>query len=106
VSTDDLSYLRSVKDGVILEVVVVPRGKRSKFLGWHGGFPRFSLAAPPTEGRANEELVRLLSEVLHVTMKSLELIKGSTSKRKQVLVRGATVPSVEAALRNLDGGCL
>lgn len=76
------AYLRTTKDGLILEVVVAPRAKRSKFVGFHGGYPKIALAAPPIEGRANEELVSFL--------KRLPGIPGwDTSRRK-----GPLFPSV------------
>ncbi len=89
-----LQYLRATKDGLILEVVVAPRAKRSKFVGFHGGYPKVSLAAPPIEGRANEELVSLLKELFGIPGRDIELIRGDTSKRKAVLLRGISPEKV------------
>ena len=89
-----LQYLRATKDGLILEVVVAPRAKRSKFVGLHGGYPKISLAAPPIEGRANEELVSLLKELLGIPGRDIELIRGDTWKRKAVLFRGILTEKV------------
>ena len=89
--TDALpTYLRVTKDGVILEVFVAPRAKRSQLAGLHGGFPKIALAAPPIEGRANEALFDFLKELLGVPGRNLELVRGDTSRRKVVLIRGVS----------------
>ena len=82
------SYLRITKDGVILEVFVAPRAKRSQVVGLHDGLPKIALAAPPLDGRANEELLDFLKELLRIPGRSLELIRGDASRRKAVLIRG------------------
>ena len=82
------SYLRVVKEGIVLEVFVAPRAKRTQVVGLHGGFPKIALAAPPIEGRANEELLDFLKELLGVPGRNLELVRGDSSRRKAVLIRG------------------
>ena len=96
-------FLRTSKEGLILEVVVAPRAKRSKFVGFHGGYPKISLAAPPIEGRANEELVSFLKELLGVPGRDIELIRGDTSKRKAVLLRGISTEKVLQVLETSQG---
>ena len=94
VTGSTLQYFRATKDGLILEIVVAPRAKRSKFVGFHGGYPKIALAAPPIEGRANEELVSFLKELLGLPGRDIELIRGDTSKRKAVLLRGISTEKV------------
>ena len=96
-------FLRASKEGLILEVVVAPRAKRSRFVGFHGGYPKIALAAPPIEGRANEELVSLLKELLGMPGRDIELIRGDTSKRKSVLLRGISSEKVLQVLETSQG---
>lgn len=96
-------FLRTSKEGLILEVVVAPRAKRSKFVGFHGGYPKIALAAPPIEGRANEELVSFLKELLGLPGRDIELIRGDTSKRKAVLLRGISTEKVLQVLETSQG---
>lgn len=96
-------FLRASKEGLILEVVVAPRAKRSKFVGFHGGYPKISLAAPPIEGRANEELVSFLKELLGIPGRDIELIRGDASKRKAVLLRGISTEKVLQVLETSHG---
>lgn len=71
-------------------VRVVPRASRSEIVGEHDGALRVRLAAPPVEGAANEELVRLLARALGVPARAVEIKSGHASKTKLVRVAGAT----------------
>ena len=78
------------KDGAItFQVRVVPRASRSKIAGEHDGALRVRLTAPPVDGAANEELVRLLARELKVRVSAVEIVSGHSSRTKSVLVRGA-----------------
>ncbi len=96
-------YLRATKDGLILEVVVAPRAKRSKFVGFHGGYPKIALAAPPIEGRANEELLSFCKELFGMPGRYIELVRGDTSRRKAVLLRGISIEKVVQVLETSVG---
>lgn len=96
-------FLRPSNEGLILEVAVAPRARRSKFVGFHGGYPKISLAAPPIEGRANEELVSFLKELLGIPGRDIELVRGEASKRKAVLLRGISTEKVLQVLENPQG---
>lgn len=49
------------------------------------------LHAPPVDGKANEALLRWLADELGVPRKSVELLRGKTSRRKQVAVSAQAV---------------
>ena len=68
---------------------VVPRASRSEIVGEHDGALRVRVAAPPVEGAANVELVRLLSRALGVPSRAVEITSGHASKTKLVRVAGA-----------------
>jgi hypothetical protein len=81
----------SERDGVLTFTVrVVPRASRSEIVGEHDGALRVRIAAPPVEGAANEELVRLLARTLKVSRSAIVITGGHTSKLKQLSVRGAS----------------
>ena len=92
-------YLKVTKEGLLLEVVVTPKAKRSAFVGLHGGYPRIALAAPPVDGRANEALVEFLAEALGVPQRSVRLARGATARRKAVLIQGVLA---EALVQHID----
>ena len=53
------------------------------------GALRLKIAAPATEDRANEALRAYLAECLGTAKSRVEIVKGATSRLKQVQVRGA-----------------
>ncbi len=87
-SREELSMINySEKDGYLtFSVSVVPRASRSEIVGEHNGALRVRIAAPPVDGAANEELVRLLSRTLGVSRAAIEIKSGLTAKRKVVRV--------------------
>jgi uncharacterized protein YggU (UPF0235/DUF167 family) len=65
------------------EVYVVPRATRPGPDGRHGGVPRLRVASPPTDGRANAEVERVLGRLLGCRVR---LTGGLRSRRKRVEV--------------------
>ncbi len=73
-------------DGVVLHVNVMPNAKRTEVDGLHDGALRVRLAAPPIEGRANDALIAWLAKSLGVPKRDVELLRGESSRRKQVAI--------------------
>ncbi|MBS2015525.1 MAG: DUF167 domain-containing protein [Deltaproteobacteria bacterium] len=64
-----------------------PRAKASRIVAV-GDVVEVALAAPPVDGAANDELIRFLSEVLEVPKSSITLVRGQSSRHKQLSVAG------------------
>jgi len=88
-------YLKSVPDGIELELVVQPRASRSKVVGEHDGRLKVQIAAPPVDGEANAEVIEFFAGLFGIPKRQVELVSGDTSKRKRIRVIGMTP---EAAL--------
>lgn len=73
---------------VRFEVWLSPKASRNEIVGWEGEALRVRVTAPPSEGKANEALVRLLAERLGASPSSVRIVGGWTSRRKLVLVEG------------------
>jgi uncharacterized protein len=82
---------------------VNPRAGQTQFLGVMGDGAeaafRIALAAPPVDGRANEELISYLADVLDVSRSAVEVIAGEHSRNKVVRVRGCSPAQVESAFK-------
>jgi uncharacterized protein (TIGR00251 family) len=78
--------------GFFLRVRVKPRASRSRVLGERAGELEVAVAAPPVEGKANEELVRILAEHFGVPKSSLSIERGAAGRSK--LVRFGVRPSL------------
>jgi uncharacterized protein (TIGR00251 family) len=78
------------KDGAIIFTVrVVPRTAKSEIAGTLEGALKVRINAPPIDGAANAELVKFLAKTLGVAKREVEIIKGQTSKTKQVKISNA-----------------
>lgn len=86
----------SIREGsLILTVLVVPRASKSQIVGEHDGALRVRIAAPPVDGAANDELVRLLAKEFKVPRKAVSVISGHTARLKQVSVEGVSPDALE-----------
>lgn len=87
------------RDGEVeLAVHVQPRAGRSEVVGVHAGRLKVRLAAPPVEGAANEELVRLLARTLGVAPSDVTITRGHGARLKTVRVRGVSAERARRAL--------
>ncbi len=69
-------------------VWVQPRAGRNQVIGLREGALHGDLNAPPVEGRANESLVRFLSEVLEIRQNQVVIVSGERSRHKIVRIAG------------------
>ena len=84
------SYLHLEKTGaVIVDIHVIPNASRTQADGEHDGALRVRLHAPPVDGKANLALQAWLADALGLPKRDIELIRGQTSKRKQLRVSAA-----------------
>lgn len=80
--------VQEVEGGLELRVRVKPRAQRSQVLGVREGLLEVAVAALPSEGAANAELVRTLSACLGVPKSRVEVLAGTKSRLKRVRVGG------------------
>jgi len=65
-----------------LSVKIIPNAKKTEVVEWDGKILKVKIAAPAVEGKANRELIRLLSELCDCSQSEVEILKGQTSKQK------------------------
>ena len=73
-----------------LTVKVHPRARRTALAGRIGDAWKLSLAAPPVDGKANEECVRFFAELAGVPRSRVRIVMGLTSRLKVVEIEGIT----------------
>lgn len=88
--------VRVVARGVRFDVRVQPRASRTEVIRGHDGSLRIRLAAPAVDGAANEALIALLADRLHVAKRDIRIVAGATARRKAVEVDGVTPEQVRA----------
>ncbi len=85
---------------VLLDVVVTPSAARTEIRGtdpWRHGIV-VRVAAKPTEGAANAELLRFLAQRLGVALSSIRIAAGHRSRRKTVAIQGLPRERIEQRL--------
>ena len=80
-----------VSGGVRFAVRVQTRAHRAEISGVREDELRVRLTAPPVEGRANEELCRLLAARLKVPVGAVRIVRGERSRTKLIEVSGVSV---------------
>jgi len=83
---------------VRFSVHVRPRSSRSAILGVREGSLDVALTAPPADGAANAELVRLLARALEVRRGDVSIVAGASSRSKLVEVNGTSSEDARARL--------
>lgn len=84
-----------------LVVRVTPNARKSEILGWGAdekGRPvlMIKLAAPPVDGKANDELLRFLAKSLGCPRSQVQLVRGEGSRQKTVEIPAAAAVRLPA----------
>ena len=81
-----------------IAVKVQPRAKVTRIAGRMGEMYRLQLAAPPVDGKANEECIAFFADVAGVPKSRVWIVKGLTSRMKVVEIDGVAQGLVESRL--------
>jgi uncharacterized protein (TIGR00251 family) len=74
-----------------ITVRVIPRAKRNEMVGWlDDGTLKVRLTAPPVDGKANQALIKFMSETFDIQKADVEIRTGSTSRNKLLRLMGIT----------------
>jgi uncharacterized protein len=69
-----------------ITVRVVPGARKSEVVGVTDGVLRVRVAAPAVDGKANDELLRLLAEHFGVRARRLTITKGAHHRTKLIAI--------------------
>jgi uncharacterized protein (TIGR00251 family) len=98
--------LRVVAGGTIqLDLYVEPNASSQAFGPYDPWRQRIKVkvTAPATGGKANEELSRLIGDLLGVPAKDVRILRGATTRRKTVQVLGVSDGTAEDAIESALG---
>jgi uncharacterized protein len=71
-----------------LTVKVHSRARRSAITGRLGNAYKLDLAAPPIDGKANQECLRFFAHLAAVPLSRVRIVTGQTAKLKVVEIEG------------------
>ncbi len=93
--------VRETETGVVFRIRVVPRASRSEPAGFRNDALKLRITAPPVEGKANEEYIRLIAEILGVKRSQVSILSGHASRTKTVAVDGVKGGEITARIAAL-----
>ena len=71
---------------VVIELKVIPNSKQQGFEQDKSGLIKCRLKSKPEGGKANEELIRLLSKTIGISTDCFKLLRGATSRNKMIKI--------------------
>ncbi len=83
-------YISEQEDGIIIQIEVKPKSKTQGIDGldeWRGSIG-IRLRAKAEKGKANRELLKLLSSLLDLPTKNIMIVKGEKSRKKTIRIFG------------------
>jgi len=83
-----MEWIRETTEGILLPIRVVPRASKNEIQGVYNNALKIRLQAPPVEGKANQALIRFLSNVLNIPRAQLSIASGETGRDKMILIKG------------------
>jgi uncharacterized protein (TIGR00251 family) len=99
-----MAWFEETSKGIVIHIKAQPKASKTQVVGLYGDPPRLKIkiAAPPINGRANEELLKFLKHRLGVPISRLSLIRGDTSPNKDVLCMGVSKDKIEGLIPEGD----
>ena len=77
-----------------LQIRVVPKAKRNSIEIGDDGLFKARVTAAPERGKANDAVITLLSKLIGVPKRDIQIVRGHTARNKSVRVEGATTKQV------------
>lgn len=91
--------VRTTLEGAVISVHVQPKASRTQCAGLHGHAIKIRVAAPPSDGAANEELCRFLARTCGLPLSAVEILSGASSRQKRILVKGRSAEQLLTLLQ-------
>ena len=85
-----------------LTLKVRPGARKTAFAGRYGDAWKLQVAAPPVDGKANDAIIRFLSDVAGVPAASVRIVTGFSGSTKIVEVEGIDSASLDRVILSLS----
>ncbi len=92
--------LKESKKGLTFDIQVIPHASRAEISGVQEGALKLKVTALPVEGKANEACIKLLAGELGLKKSRMEILSGSKSRRKTVMVKDTDRAELELKINN------
>jgi uncharacterized protein (TIGR00251 family) len=92
------SFIRETATGCILNVRIHPAAHTNAITAVHAETLKISLTTPPTDGKANADLIAFIADALRLPEARVAILTGAASRNKTVEIMGKSAAEVQAAL--------
>ena len=95
--------MSNIHNVIKLSVQVSPNATRDEIVGFTDGVLQVRVSAPPVKGKANKQLIALLSRILEISKSRLSIVKGHTAKSKIISISGLSQDETMKRLSSSSG---
>lgn len=81
-----MSFYHWQDQDLYLALYIQPRSSRNEIIGEHNQRLKIKITAPPVDGQANIEIIKLLAKTFGVSKSNVTLISGETGREKRVCI--------------------
>ena len=83
-----MEWINETTNGVALKIRAVPRASKNEIQGIHDNALKIRLTTAPVDGKANQALIKLLSNTLNISKAQIQIAQGEISRHKIVHISG------------------
>ncbi len=65
-----------------IKIYIQPNSKKSGYAGLYDGIPKLKITAPPVDGAANAEIIKIFSKLLNIPKSDIIISSGQASRLK------------------------
>lgn len=65
-----------------IKIYIQPNSKKSGYAGLYDGIPKLKITAPPVDGAANSEIIKIFSKLLNIPKSDIVISSGQASRIK------------------------
>lgn len=84
-------WYQQKENTIIVKVYVQPNAKRTEIVGLHEDSLKIRLASLPIDGRANEILLKFISQLFDVPIRQVTIKHGDKSRHKMITVMASKI---------------
>lgn len=91
--------ITETSSGCFIKCRIQPSASKTAFVGIHDGAMKFSLAAPPVDGKANKALCTFIAKQLKIPKSGVQIQSGEKSRHKKVFCKNRTKAEISAIFK-------
>ena len=91
-------WIKEENGAVIMNVLLQPRASKNELVGIQGDCLKIKVTSPPVENQANMRLCEYLSELIGISKRKIEVVKGEKTRIKKVKISASTLDEVRKKL--------